>query len=585
MAVSAARCVADMGPPVASHKKIIGWGTDTLDEIYLSEHVEEIEQRLPIDGVVVSLYPDGWTGSRRHRNRQWFGGAKYAVSDFSEGIARLKGCRFTRLTDNFLDFATSARPTSRKGGRIAEWFDDEHWENVALASAATAAKIAHEIGFKGLFIDTEAYRSRPFSYGPEAQECEPPRSLEDCRAQLHKRGRQFGEAVTAVYPDIVLFFIAGLGLCAADQDLLMPFLDGVLEGAGPEVAIHDGGESGYPRMLYSSFRQLRDSAAAKGKETSAVPALFEKRMQFGFGVWVDCRPNVYGGFHTDDLARNHRDGPALEHTLYNALSVADRYVWLYVWHPKLWWTPSKGRDKMCVLCPHERVPKPYIDAIAACRTPHELAWTPLTRDAVAYGPASEWPGHGREAVFADFAADYELVRDLSRDTWRFLLDAELPFGYSSLEVDESLFAPVGIGEFWENQGYPFNGIGWYRLWVTVPETLNGRSLANRKFLLVYGGVAGSTCTWIWRRQLDADDGIRGYPHGHAGLTHSGSKWNMVELARENLGDYEQSNMARRFERDVTMIVRPGQRHLIVVRVHNTKGPGGIWRPIKLYVAK
>jgi len=554
---------AEMGPPVDPDKKIIGWGTDTVDEIYLSEHIAEIERLRPLDGIVISLFPDDWTGSRRHRNSNWFGGAKYSMDDFKQGIERLKGCKFTRFTDNFIDLATSVR-----GKRSAEWFDDD-WEEIVVGNCVVAATIARDVGFKGLFIDTEAYGygkgvwRAPFSYRTYAAECAKTgveaRSLEEC---------------------------AGIGLFAEHpgQELLIPFVDGVLEGVGPEVEVHDGGEQGYPRMLYSSFRNLREDAQVKGKAASVAPARFEERIRYGFGIWVDCRPEVYGGFHTDNLSKNHKDGPGFEHALYNALTVSDKYVWLYVWHPELWWTPSRDEGKMCPLCPHGKVPKPYLDAIVNCRKPHDLDWTPLRQDETSYPPANDWPG-AKDNVFADFEKDYELVKDLSEETWQFLLDAELPFGYTGLKVDDSLFKPIRTAEFWEHQGYPRDGIGWYRLWVKVPKTLHGKDLADRKFLLVYGGVAGSTCTWIWRRQLDPEDGIKGYPHGHAGVEKNGEKWNMVELGRQNLDDYEQKNMTKRFTRDVSMIVRPGLKHLFVVRVHNTKGPGGIWRPIRLYVSK
>ena len=175
--------------------------------------------------------------------------------------------------------------------------------------------------------------------------------------------------------------------------------------------------------------------------------------------------------------------------------------------------------------------------------------------------------------------------DLSEHPWRFCLDAELPFGYADLIVDEALFKPIRIGAFWEHQGYPFDGIGWYRLWVKVPEAIQGKPLTGRKFFLVYGGVAGSTCTWIWRRQVDDNDGIGGYLHGIEGICKHGGKWNKVELGRQSLDDFEQNTMTESFERDVSMIVRPGHEHLFIVRVHNTKGAGGIWRSIRLYAAK
>ena len=583
---------AQMGPPIGLDKKIIGWGSDTVDAIYLSEHHEQMERDRPIDGIVISLYPDDWTGSRRSRNRHWFGATKYAVSDFQHGIARLKRCNFTRFTDNFLDL-----PTSIIGERKADWFD-ENWDDVVLNNVLVAATIAREVGFKGLFIDTEGYAHgaglwhKPFNHGAYVQACEEagiePRTLDACKAQVRQRGRALGRAVTDVYPGIILFFIAGFPMDdgGGGQDLIVPFVDGILETAGPRVTVWNGGEIGYPRKLHASFRKLRADAERAGAALSAVPDLFRKRMHYGFGVWVDASARSYGGFHTDDLSRNHKDGPGFEHTLYNALSVADNYVWMYVWHPTLWWTPNRdlAKQRMCPLCPHEEVPRPYLDALLNCRRPHDLSWAAHQPDDGAYGPASAWPGYDAEGTFADFDKDYVLVKDFTKEQWLFHLDSERPMGHVEVKEDESVYRPIRIGEFWENQGHPHDGIGWYRLWFTMPETANGRPVAGRRFVLVYGGVAGSACTWIWAEPIDASDRVEAYPHATKFVV-DGQAWLRVELYRQNLGDHEQKNMAQRFQRDVSMIVRPGRRHLIVIRVHNTRGPGGIWKPLRLYVPK
>ena len=197
---------------------------------------------------------------------------------------------------------------------------------------------------------------------------------------MRERGRAVGQAVTEVYPDIVLFFIFGIGLNAEHQELLIPFVDGILETAGPLVTVHDGGERGYPQMLYSSFKKLREDADRTGRGHSAILDVFEQRIRHGFGIWVDPNTSSYGGFHTDDLSKNHKDGPEFEHTLYNALTVSDKYVWLYVWHPILWWAPNLEQHTMCQLCPHKELPKPYLEAIVNCRKPHDLGWTPPKKD-------------------------------------------------------------------------------------------------------------------------------------------------------------------------------------------------------------
>gem|GEM_PF-979353 len=581
-----------LGPPVPERCRVIGWGSDTVDEIYLAEHVAELEQR-PLDGIVISLYPDGWTGSRRHRNRNWFGSVRYSVDDFTAGIERLRNCHFERLRDNFIDL-----PTTAAGPRLAEWFDPD-WAEVVAGNVAVAARVAREAGFKGLFVDTEAYAygegvwRAPFSYRTYADACRvagrEPRSLRACRARIRRCGWELGRAVTTACPETTLVFMAGIGLLAEEpsQDLVPAFVDGVLEGAGPRVEIHDGGERAYPRKYYDSFRQLRLEAERRGQAASRVPRMFSNRVRYGFGIWVDCRPQVYGGWHTDDLTRNHKDGPGLEHTLYNALSVTDKYVWLYVWHPELWWTPSRGTaNRICDLCPHEPVPAAYIDALRNCRNPHDLGWDDRQTDDTDYGPARLYrPDAGAGALFGDLDTNWITIHDFGRDTWQFRLDTERPFGFNSPVVDAA-FEPIRIEEFWENQGYPYDGVGWYRLWFDVPPSLaDGTPLTGRRFKLAFGGVGGSVCTWIWRRNNGPDDDIRGYAHGHAAVRKAGVLWNYVELPRQHLNDVQQAHMFEPIELDVSMIVRPGARHLLVVRVQNFSGPGGIWRPLRLYASR
>ena len=588
---------AEPGPPVAAEKKIIAWAVGPVDDIYLSEHVEELERR-PVDGVVINLYPDSWSRdplNRQHRNFEWGGSAVYSVDDFTEVIKRLSGCRFTRLTDNFLDFSTSCRGRSQ-----AHWFDD-NWDEVVLNNLVVAATVAREVGFKGLFVDTESYynhlpefRERkddpwkmPFQYDRYVLECEragaTPRSLDECKAKVRERGRSVGKAVTEAYPDIVLFFVWGIGRASRHQQLLMPFVDGILETAGPDVKIYDGGEDGYPRMLYSSFKYLRDTAETWGGAASQVPELFRQRVRYCFGVWVDPYPSSYGGFHCDDLTKNHKDATMWEHTLYNALSVSDKYVWIYTWHIRLWWAPSHplGVSKgHCQLCPHKEVPRPYLDAMKNCRKAHDLDWTPRPRDVQAYGPAKEWPGYADRSLFAEVERDHDLVADLTDEGWTFFLDQETPF--DGMNAEEELWTPIRIGEFWENQGHPYDGMGWYKCWFTVPQTLNGKSLKGRRFLLVYGGVSGTTFTYLRRRQVDASDTVGDYAYGGT-ATWDGEKWLHAELGRHH--DDEQEKMAQGLKRDVSFFIYPGRRHKIVVRVANLKGPGGIWKPVRLYVAK
>ena len=148
-------------------KKIIGFAPDRVDTAYLRRHVAEME-KLPIDGLMISVRPDDWPGRDDKRNLMWFSGAKFTRQGFSQAIADLKATAFTRFTDNFLDFPATVTnepfiagdgnlmpvPPSYELANI-DWFD-QRWSQVA-ANGAVAAYVAREGGLEGLLIDVESY--------------------------------------------------------------------------------------------------------------------------------------------------------------------------------------------------------------------------------------------------------------------------------------------------------------------------------------------------------------------------------------------------------------------------------------------
>ena len=400
--------LAEPGPAMTG-KKLIGFAPDRLDAVYLCKHVAELE-KLPMDGVIISVYPDEWAGQKRNRNTLWFGGATFTKEDFSQTVAALKATRFSKLTDNFLDMQTTSNDVPFygvvAGGRApvppsyrlrnVDWFDDK-WEEVAQ-NGAVAAYIAREGGMKGLFIDAEGYQRGgglwpwPFSYRGHMKACKvagvTPRTPDQCIAQVRKRGRQFIEAVVAEYPDITIMIIPSIGTAgdAEPPALFSAFVDGMLESSGPDATFIDGMECGYSLQRHQSFIKAREHAELDNLSKTAVPDLFKKKVSYGFGVWLDfeCRTRgVFPGWNSDDPAKfelNYRSPARLEQSLYNAFTVSDRYVWLFTWHPQWWFLPHvRGKDNsaqlrdQCPQCRHGDIPEQYIKALEYCRNPHDLA--------------------------------------------------------------------------------------------------------------------------------------------------------------------------------------------------------------------
>jgi len=197
------------------------------------------------------------------------------------------------------------------------------------------------------------------------------------------------QAVTEVYPDITIIMIPGIG---STGDAIAPFLgsafvDGMLEGSGPGATIVDGMEGGYPLQRYESFLKKRQFTERDNIEKSRTPETFKKRVSYAYGLWVDfeCgKGRLFPGWHTEDPERfdlNYRTPERLEHSLHHALSLSDRYVWLFTWHSQLWFNPHvRGKanpaqlQDQCPLCPHGEMPQAYLDALKNCRKPHDLHW-------------------------------------------------------------------------------------------------------------------------------------------------------------------------------------------------------------------
>ena len=395
--INAGAC-AESGPPVGPEKKLLAWGVNAVDSAYLQDHVGDLEKEYAVDGIVLGFVPDDWRarGQRGFQTRALFGGRRFSPEDFSETIAHLKQTKFSRFTDNFLYVTTSVFGSADPAEGNLDWFD-ERWPVIAQ-NMALYATIARDAGFKGLMLDFENYKNslplwRCFEYSTfEAYRKD--RGMERIgaekyHAQLRKRGRQMMAAVSEAYPDITFLMIPWCSedAAAGGYDMLPAFVDGLLEGAGPNVTLVNALERGYPLQSHKEFMHFRDRAERKGPRNSKTPKLYAERMRYGFGFWIDYDPNTYGGWHTapGNLERNHRSPKGLEHGLYNALTVSDGYVWLYVWHPEYFWNPEtrlpenhhRQQQRQCVLCTHSVMPKPYLDAIVNCRRPHDLEWAPI----------------------------------------------------------------------------------------------------------------------------------------------------------------------------------------------------------------
>ena len=115
--------------------------------------------------------------------------------------------------------------------------------------------------------------------------------------------------------------------------------------------------------------------------------------------------------------------------------------------------------------------------------------------------------------------------------------------------DDSRWHPISIG-VWEHQGFPdYDGIAWYRIRFTMPEQIPCNAVE-----LFFGAVDEEA--WIWLNGIY----IGQHTEGVIG-------WKTP------------------FSLDVTSETRWGKENILVVRVRDSAGAGGIYKPVSVKILR
>jgi hypothetical protein len=193
------------------------------------------------------------------------------------------------------------------------------------------------------------------------------RPFEEYAAKVRQRGRELMKVTKEVYPDDVVIFClwsyplvwrevrdaagtkAVKPLALANYGLLVPFLDGMLEEASPGARLVDGYEGAYAFEDRVNFMRAYEEITRNAVTLSAVPTLYARHVEPGFGIWLDYEQK----WNTSDFAANHFKPDTFRDALKHALDVSDRYVWVYTESPAFF--------------PPRRVPDEYLRAIEAAR--------------------------------------------------------------------------------------------------------------------------------------------------------------------------------------------------------------------------
>jgi len=148
------------------------------------------------------------------------------------------------------------------------------------------------------------------------------------------------EAFQRYYPDITIFLTFGYSFGGS---LLNPFLDGMVDAANPEAMIVDGYEGAYHFREVSRFAQAYEDMSSNLLSVVADPERYLSTFSFGFGIWMDADWRSRG-WHTDDFELNFYTPGDLKASVFTALTIADKYVWVYSEIPQWWTEEGTTRD-------------------------------------------------------------------------------------------------------------------------------------------------------------------------------------------------------------------------------------------------
>lgn len=467
----------------------------------------EAMERSPFDGTVIRipLPQDPLRGLGVHL----LGSERIPPEAVKASLEDLRATQFYRMKENFLHVSLS--PPS---------WDWQRFPPSAEANFRLAAGLARQAGLRGLFLDLEAPSSAMFRPGSDFPFC-----AQQARALGERWGRIWAETfpqgvllLSSAYEKVQREVEAGFPLEASPWGLLPFFLDGLLSALPEEARVVHGGCYGFgcrrrEEFLERLFRVLRFLP-----QVSRLGRRLYGRLEMGLGLRLDFEAEVRG-WEGSDWSRNYYSPKDWEEALTAALRWGEGYV--------------------LVLSRQGHLPAVYLEA------------TRRAKERALGGPshppsprAAEMPGYDDESTFGDLKPWYEEVLSLPSE-WVLAFDAQ------DRGVQERWFAPdydalgwrkVRIGAFWEEQGYDYDGVAWYRVAFTVPEALRGRIVR-----LFFGAV--DDAAWVFvNGQL-------------AGIHDEGGR--------------------RRFSVEVTHLLRFDAPNLLVVRVLDRGGPGGIWKSVKL----
>lgn len=388
------------GPPVPAGSPALGRGVKTIlfdtskSPTQMTAQMTAQNISTPtsqaFDGFVVQHMAGSKDNAAQGENFAWqaFDNTRhYSLTDRSadyigDSFAAIKALPTAVMPERFLRI--NASPYHPNG---FDWLDNNYWNSV-IANMRVASQFAYGAGLRGVFLDTELYNSNVYSYSYWASNPNyAGMSYSALATIVENRGRQFIQALNSSYPNLKIFISIGytsvsqhVSRANSTQDLMMPFLDGMLGGSTPTTKFIDGFEESYWHdnnpNYFSSWASVIKGPNSYNVRFQKYPVQYLQQYQASFALFldrdrtVDLVDGVYGwcgGTKTNAFYSPAR----LAYTVQQAALSADNYVWFYSAsvHPMV----AGGG------APNYGLPLAYIQAISKGRAAGNKLTSPLAQ--------------------------------------------------------------------------------------------------------------------------------------------------------------------------------------------------------------
>ncbi|MGL5861383.1 MAG: hypothetical protein ACRCY9_09025 [Phycicoccus sp.] len=322
-----------------AEKKLIELSWSAPDAATFREKVSEVEKLGLFSGTHLQL-------STLDNSRVF--GAAVPEANFTAEREELQAAKPETMVDNFIRVNSATDENW-------DWFDDDVWAG-GLSNVRNVARTAAAGPIRGITLDPEAYGKSPWLYSEQVGAGS--HTFEEYEAKVRARGAEFARAVVAEDPDLQIY---SLGLYTWVKDvyhsysteaeqrdalrehgygLLPAFINGLLEGAGPETMITDGNEMSYYATTadhFSMVKPLLDDSATSALLDPALRARYDEAYRVDHAVYVDLmldlfdekqNPGYYGARPPHFMSEADRMR-LLEHNTYHALKNSYQYTWIY----------------------------------------------------------------------------------------------------------------------------------------------------------------------------------------------------------------------------------------------------------------